>query len=414
MRDKGKYLFHKFDGHSLQEHMKKKLKDAIANLSELQVKGTNLDDWIIYFEQEFKIDVPKLDRDGVSMDVNDEKLDARQFRSRFAFRDENRPIMVDGNVFHLHIPFQGDPELFNCSGNRIMHNSVYADIADGELVLTYEDVDHDVDKINSSMEKDISFIEGFLNELRSYFTEYNNSIKGQVSSHLAQRIEKFKKDDELKSKLKFPLRKREGQVDTYKAPGVRRKVSVSRPTPAQTGNSKPEPVLDEEEYNNILTIIQNMALTMERSPNAFKSIGEEDLRQFFLVALNGHYEGNASGETFNFGGKTDILIKHEGKNIFIAECKYWSGGKTVTDTIDQLLNYVSWRDTKTSIVLFNRNKNLSAVLAQIPDLVSAHSLFEKKLNSALGVETEFRYLFKHREDNERKLFLTILVFDVPQ
>jgi hypothetical protein len=38
---------------------------------------------------------------------------------------------------------------------------------------------------------------------------------------------------------------------------------------------------------------------------------EEDLRQHFLVQLNGQYEGQATGETFNFQGKTDILIRAE-------------------------------------------------------------------------------------------------------
>ena len=92
--------------------------------------------------------------------------------------------------------------------------------------------------------------------------------------------------------------------------------------------------------------MNNMVAVMERSPKAFRDMKEEDLRQHFLVQLNGQYEGQASGETFNFEGKTDILIRHEGKNIFIAECKFWRGPSTVADTLDQLLSYLSWRDTK--------------------------------------------------------------------
>jgi hypothetical protein len=57
---------------------------------------------------------------------------------------------------------------------------------------------------------------------------------------------------------------------------------------------------------------------------------EEDLRQHFLVQLNGQYEGRATGETFNFEGKTDILIRAERKNIFIAECKFWDGPDSLT------------------------------------------------------------------------------------
>ena len=33
---------------------------------------------------------------------------------------------------------------------------------------------------------------------------------------------------------------------------------------------------------------------------------EEEIRNFFLIQLNGHYQGNATGETFNGVGKTDI------------------------------------------------------------------------------------------------------------
>jgi hypothetical protein len=49
-------------------------------------------------------------------------------------------------------------------------------------------------------------------------------------------------------------------------------------------------------------------------------------------------------------GKTDILIRDNDKNIFIAECKFWGGPKLFKETIDQLLGYTSWRDTKTHCV----------------------------------------------------------------
>lgn len=68
-----------------------------------------------------------------------------------------------------------------------------------------------------------------------------------------------------------------------------------------------------------------MSLVLERSPKAFDGMREEDLRMQFLVALNGQFEGKATGETFNYQGKTDILIRVECRNIFIAECKFWTG-----------------------------------------------------------------------------------------
>ncbi len=90
---------------------------------------------------------------------------------------------------------------------------------------------------------------------------------------------------------------------------------------ATAGAFKPEPVLEEAEYQHILEVIDNMVKVMERSPKAFHDIDEEALRTHFLVQLNGHYEGQATGETFNYQGKTDILIRSGDRNIFIGECK---------------------------------------------------------------------------------------------
>lgn len=139
-------------------------------------------------------------------------------------------------------------------------------------------------------------------------------------------------------------------------------------------------------------------------------MSEEDLRQHFLVQLNGQYEGQATAETFNYEGKTDILIRHQGKNLFIAECKFWNGPASLIKAIDQLLGYVSWRDTKTAIILFNRTKNLSSVLQQIPDVVRKHSNFIREEPSP---ETRFRFALHHRDDPDRQIVLTVLCFDVP-
>ena len=51
-------------------------------------------------------------------------------------------------------------------------------------------------------------------------------------------------------------------------------------------------------YEHILSVISSMVDVIERSPRAFKDMHEPDLRQHFLVQLNGQYGGYATGETF--------------------------------------------------------------------------------------------------------------------
>ena len=154
-----------------------------------------------------------------------------------------------------------------------------------------------------------------------------------------------------------------------------------------------------------------MTHVMERSPTAFAKMGEEDLRQHYLVQLNGHFEGAATGETFNYQGKTDILIRVDDRNIFIGECKIWRGEKAFTETIDQILSYLSWRDTKAAIILFNRNKGLSDVISKVQTTAKAHPHY--KHGPKVEGDTRFRYIFGNPSDHKREVILTIMVFDVP-
>ncbi len=192
----------------------------------------------------------------------------------------------------------------------------------------------------------------------------------------------------------------------------RRKMVSSIGLPIKT-SFVPEPALDEKEYQNILSIMRSMVQVMERSPNAFWHLKEEDLRWQFLVQLNGQYEGRATGETFNYKGDTDILIREQDRNVFIAECKVWKGPGSLTGAIDQILNrYLHWHDTRTAILIFNRNKSFSDVLAQIQPTAESHSWFKRTVGQTS--ETEWRFVFRNRDDANREVHLSVLAFDVPR
>ena len=49
---------------------------------------------------------------------------------------------------------------------------------------------------------------------------------------------------------------------------------------------------------------------------------------------------------------------------------------------------------------------------QIPEIVKNHKNFKKEIT--YNSETGFRYILHHKDDNQRDLYLTILIFEVPQ
>lgn len=402
------YLFSSRDLRMLFEHQNTEIKKEIDALPSERVLNTSPDDWVAYFSGKAEIEPPQLDETGISLEQDEAKVDVSHDPGRLIF-DRSRPFYLPGTAITFCIPFSGEPELFRFRPSTYSMNPRQAAVRGNELRLRYVRLDHNAEAVRAEFERDLGTIKQHLEWMAKDVAPFNASIAGLVSQQIQARRDKLIKDRDLAASLGYPVRRREDAPATYATPAVRRKPPVTR-TPSSRAVKKPEPALPMEEYEHILSVVTNMVTVMERSPRAFAGMKEEDLRQHFLVQLNGQYEGQATGETFNFEGKTDILIRVEGRNIFIAECKFWDGPESLIHAIGQLVRYASWRDTKTAILIFNRKKNLSSLLSKIPDTVKAHPSYLRTVSVA---ETRFRFVLHHRDDPDRELILTTLVFEIP-
>jgi hypothetical protein len=286
---------------------------------------------------------------------------------------------MKGTEVTFFVPFDGDADLFLFRPNQFSLSGVRANVREGELVFSYTRLDHDAQATKRGFENDLVFVRNHLEIHRNQVKHHNESLRSRIQVFVSERRDPLLKSHGMVAALGYPMRRREDTPTTYVAPNVRRKPAIVRA--ASAGKPfRPEPTLEMAEYEQILEIVSNMVHVIERSPEAFKGMREEDLRQHFLVQLNGQYEGQATGETFDFEGKTDILIRAEGRNIFIAECKFWKGPES---------------------------------LQKIPEVFKAHPNFKRQLDYHTEPETGFRFILHHRDDPDRELIVTVLVFEVP-
>jgi len=404
------YLFSKYDWFGVQDHQKKHVTDEVAKMDGNRLLNTSLDDLCDYFEDKYRVNVPSLIETEIVADQNETQIDVSRDFLR-AIRDRSRPFYISGTEVEITVPFEGDAEVFDIQPTSYTLSPPIADIRDDKLIIRVQGTDLKPEEVRSQIDQTLSKIKKYLNTLRDNAKGLNDQLRGIAQSAIERRRGKLLSDQSLVASLGFPLKTRQDSPKTYVSPEVRRKIRPSLP-PASTEPYEPEPALSDDDYEHILGVIKNMVQVMERSPSAFAAIDEESLRSHFLVQLNGHYEGQATGETFNYEGKTDILIRVNGKNIFIAECKYWDGPKKLTETIDQLLGYSSWRDTKVAVIIFNRRKNFSKVLDAIPETVEAHQCYKRFLGKVS--ESNFRYVFSNRDDSNREMILSVIAFDVPE
>lgn len=403
----GDLLFFKHELSAVIDNQRKKLIEELDRVSDQQLLNTTASDLQSYAVEKYCIDLPQLGEPIV--DQKRTKITVGRFGEDYGYGGRDSGIQVDAERFTLEVPYTGDEILFWCRGST-WNSSPPQGSVNPRLVSTAVTLrEPNAEKINNEFERFIRDLEQWLEFLRPDVDRWNASIRAVVDSHVGERRKRAEKASSAAAGLKFALKARSDAAATYTAPVSPRKIAPVLP-PASKG-SAPEPVLTDEAYREIVDTFQQMSEVMERSPHAFAAMDEETLRFQFLVPLNAKFEGEARGETFNYGGKTDILITHKGRNIFVAELKVWSGAKALGEAIDQLLGYLSWRDTKTALIVFNRNRNFSAVLEQIDEAVRTHSNFV-----AAGPKrgaTEFRYTMKQRDDPARQLTMTVLAFDLP-
>ncbi|WP_131117968.1 hypothetical protein [Lichenihabitans psoromatis] len=325
------------------------------------------------------------------------------YEDRFGSRESVVHIVI------FHLPFSGDGSLFKIGPSSRSVPGPQANVGNQELSIALATLDKSHDQIRAEYDQRVQDIQRHLMTLSRDVASLPVQIEAQARTYVEQRKAQLLKSKNLVASLGFPMRRRPDVPATFHAPEVRRKIMPVRPQTIPP--FKPEPALDEAEYQHILSVMDNMTRVMERSPKTFHNMGEEDIRQHFLVQLNGHYDGQATGETFNFQGKTDILIRSDGRNIFIAECKFWHGEKAFLETIDQLLSYLSWRDSKTALVIFNRNKNFSAVIGAIKGAMDMHP--QRKDGPTVEGETRLRYKMGYPADHSREIIVTVMAYDIP-
>ena len=403
-------LFCHFDLSRILSEVEQAMLKEIGSLNENRVLNTSHEDLRDYFIKKYSKEMPQVDELAITVDQGDAQIDVSR-RFEYAVFDRSQPLLTTGTRITFYLPFVGDSQLFHCKASTFSLNPPRAAVRNDELQFVYERTTSDAEKIKQEFQDDLNRFKQSLSWIQKDLTQFNSSIKQTIEQEINARRNKLLHDRSLVASLGYPLRTREGRSRTYVTPEVRRIITPQLP-PVSEAPYQLEPVLEIENYEHILSVLTNMTTTMELSPKAFSNMGEEHLRTHFLVQLNGHFEGQATAETFNYEGKTDILLRVQGKNIFIAECKFWSGPERFKEAIDQLLSYTSWRDTKTALLIFNRNTNMSTVLERILQAVKEHPSYkaEQEYNS----ETGFRYIFGHRDDPTRELYLTVLVFNVPQ
>ena len=403
------YLFNNWHLKDFLDSRKRDLLSSIDNEKLEYLASVDQKEYLDYKNSEFEIQVPTIDEDNIEIDQHEQRVERHnEFYTRIGY--------VDGVVMHVLIPYDGDKKLLQSRPNTYTTMFPQAGINDQYIVIEIGLSMSEIETcdMHQIIQQQIDLIKTYLSYASKDIAEFNSSIKTIAKERMDYQINKYKKICKMNATLPYKIQRYPEAQETYKVPTVVKKIALTKPESHQRKNI-PEPSLELNEYDNIIEICSNMSTVMERSPSDFAKMKEETIRSHFLVQLNSQYQGQATGETFNSNGKTDILIRNENQNVFIAECKFWKGKNGYLSTIDQLLGYVTYRDTKTAVFMFVKNKKFTEIFNQMKEVIEEHPNFVKFIESYTPPKgsSAFRCEFKNQNDDEKHFYITIMAFCIP-
>lgn len=333
--------------------------------------------------------------------------------SKYAQNDPlDREVKISGVLIEYSIPYSGTSNLWRMRPSRYSlsfpkgefipkEGNDQTGILKFELFFPIED--YKPENVKSEIDKNLQSIEEYISystkDQESSTPQLYNAVKAKVVQRRT-RLGVMKTTTEL---LNIPIRLRKDAPDLIPLQ-LQPKITPSL-------NQKSQPVLEygilNEDYENILKIIRHEGCSYERTPKPFAKHDEEELRDILMSHLNGHYHGLANGEAFRKKGKTDICIEFENRAAFVGECKLWKGEQKLLEAIDQLLGYLTWRDSKASLIVFDKDvSGFAKIQEKIPEVLKQHSNFVREKN--VQNPSEWHMSFRSSDDPDR--FVTIHVF----
>jgi hypothetical protein len=401
-------VFMEVDFDSYSRSRLESLKQTIHGEREDYLVNVNENEYVEHLLSLYCVEPLKLDFDNIEGSSREEMIPAERFPHNFAvFEGESYPKQV----ITYHVPVSGDLNLLRCIPNPRVLNTYKVSLEGDAICFDIVDLYGGASRVKSEADGVINLLKTQSSHLAANVAKFNSSIRKEAENLFKSRKQELLKRSETFAQLGVRMRKATDVPTTFAVPAVRKQVAT-KPKPGGAVAKPPDPTLDEGVYQEILTTIYETGKVFERLPSTYAAKDEESLRDHLILQLEPRFEYSTTGETFNKAGKTDILIRHEKSNIFVAECKFWGGAKKHFETIDQIFSYLTWRDSKTAIVYFVDTKEMSVPLKAIQESTPQHACFVT-LNGKKS-ESWFDYSFHLPGDQGITIRLSILCFHLPK
>ena len=300
-----------------------------------------------------------------------------------------RSFQAEEDRLRLRIPISDHPQLkdyFEFGPSTTRGSEPEWGFEDGVLV-------HEVEASEHAVERGID-------DVRFWIENRNKDIE-KGNEHLPRKVREVweVKRGQLEQKqgatakvienLKIPLHQ---DPDSTAKPVQIKPRNLGTVIEKPKAQAKPEPAIDRTDVVALVDFVDQYTRQFEVAPTTYERLEEEELRDLLVGMMNANYPGSTTGETFNKLGKTDICLRVDSGNVLICECKFWAGAKAYDAALDQLFDYLTWRQNYAVLITFSKLKDMSKAISEGQRAMTEHLSF---VEGSLDAQTGSRFVTRH-------------------
>ncbi|HUF01692.1 MAG TPA: hypothetical protein VMN35_04635 [Gaiellaceae bacterium] len=413
MRMPGKDLFTQHGSHAAKQGQVRGLRQEVEEAPSEHVVDVDAEAWANALADKYAIQVPELRRAAITRAAPKQVTIRWNDANPFGW-DAGSSRSAPGVRHVVTVPFDGEVDVFKISPSTCEMGGVL-----GRLVGT-DTIVWEHEQLESAKPIDLdAAVDKWLENVERHLETWRKDVHGQrdqlhqvAMECIHTRQAHLQRQLEASASSTIPIATTSGSK-TYFPKTITRKPGRARAT-RQTKNPPIPlvPALPIDEYEEAIGALRRGCRQMEKTPDTYVKLNEEERRNVLLAILNDGFFGVA-GEAFNHKGKVDILVPCEGEDgsLFIGECKIWRGKEEFAKAIDQLFGYRTWVDSKLALIVFVPQKTLTNILKTARTTLGSHAEFAGWIDHPH--EKELRCRVTWPGDPEKVGTLTVIFAHIP-
>lgn len=182
-----------------------RLRNDIGNLDTSNLQDLKNNESLLSFIDDYKVMKLKLLKDQWYVEETETQIDVRYDPHRW-ISDKSRPALVPGQRIEVHVPFEGEKELFYARADQYTMNPPRALIQENELILIYEIPSDAPRELRADIDSTLDSIEELIKWQSNLIDGHNESLLNITNQLIDQRLKNLSSNANSLASLGIPIK----------------------------------------------------------------------------------------------------------------------------------------------------------------------------------------------------------------